>query len=112
MADTEHLERRVDTRAAARALAPEIAARAEEIETARRLPSDLAQSLAAAGVFRMVTPDYLGGLELTPRQIVETVEVLATADASTGWCAMIGATTALNAAYMDRDTAQEIYGDP
>jgi hypothetical protein len=36
-------------------LLPELAARAAEMEDARRLPADLAGKLAAAGVFRMVT---------------------------------------------------------
>lgn len=109
MADTEH---RPDIHAAAEALAPAIAARAGEIEAARRLPADLAEAMARAGIFRMVTPAAYGGLQLDPRTIVETVEILASADASAGWCAMIGATTALNAAYMEPEFAREIYGDP
>lgn len=102
----------IDTIANARALAPGIAARAAEIEEARRLPADIAKDMAEAGIFRMVTPARFGGLELGPREIVETCEILATADASAGWCAMIGATTALNAAYMDPEFAEAIYGDP
>lgn len=86
--------------------------RADEIEYARRLPADLAAKLAQAGIFRMVTPKSLGGLELAPANIVRAVEALAEHNASVGWCAMIGATTALNAAYMDHDTAAQIYSDP
>lgn len=93
-------------------LLPELAARSAEMETERRLPADLAKKLAAAGVFRMVTPKRFGGLELTAREIVEATETLATANASAGWCAMIGATTALNAAYMEPVFAKEIYADP
>ncbi|MEO1406920.1 MAG: acyl-CoA dehydrogenase family protein [Pseudomonadota bacterium] len=106
MADTAVL---IDTIEAAHAIAPVLAERAAEMEDVRRLPSDLAEEMAKAGFFRLVTPASLGGLEATPRQIVETVEVLAEANASAGWCVMIGATTALNAAYMDHDTAAEIY---
>ncbi|MEH6409826.1 MAG: acyl-CoA dehydrogenase family protein [Hyphomonas sp.] len=97
---------------AARALQPELAARAAEMEEVRRLPADLAAKMASAGVFRMITPKRFGGLELAPHAFVETVEALATANASAGWCAMIGATTAMNAAYMDPATAREIYSDP
>lgn len=93
-------------------LLPEIAERAPEIEEARRLPADLAGKLAAAGVFNMVKPADCGGLELPPREIVDILKTIAAADASTGWCAMIGATTALNAAYLPRETARDIYGDP
>jgi indole-3-acetate monooxygenase len=105
-------ERHYDVKSNVGGLLPEISARAAETEAARRLPGDLARKLAEAGVFRMVTPSYLGGLELSAREIVETTEMIAQADASTGWCAMIGATTALNAAYMDEDAAREVYSDP
>ena len=93
-------------------LLPEIAARAAEMETARRLPADLAVKLAETGVFRIVTPRAFGGFELSPREIVEVTEATARANASAGWCVMIAATTALNAAYMAPEYAREIYGDP
>lgn len=109
MADSHH---EFDLRASIKPLLAQLVARAAEMEEARRLPADLAQRLAAAGVFRMVTPKRFGGLELTPREIVEVTETLAAANASAGWCAMIGATTALNAAYMEPLFAQEIYADP
>ncbi|MEZ5946631.1 MAG: acyl-CoA dehydrogenase family protein [Hyphomonas sp.] len=102
----------IDPLAAARALAPELAARAAEMEDARRLPADLAQKMAEAGLFRLVTPARFGGLELDPRTLVETVEILAAANASAGWCAMIAATTAMNAAWMAPEHAEEIYADP
>lgn len=109
MADTLH---DFDLKTSIKPLLAELAARAAEMEEARRLPADLAQKLAAAGVFRMVTPKRFGGLESTPREIVEITETLAAANASAGWCAMIGATTALNAAYMEPVFAEEIYADP
>ena len=101
-----------DPIAAIQPLLPELAARAAEMEEARRLPADLAQKLAAAGVLRMVTPKRFGGLESTPREIVEITEIIARANASAGWCAMIASTTALNAAYMAPVHAEEIYADP
>jgi indole-3-acetate monooxygenase len=100
-----------DFAAPLKALLPELAARAAEMETERRLPADLAQKLAATGVLRMVTPKRLGGLESTPREIVEITETIARANASAGWCAMIASTTALNAAYMEPVYAEEIYSD-
>lgn len=93
-------------------LLPELSARAAEMEEARRLPADLAAKLAATGVFRMVTPKAFGGLELSPREIVEVTEAAAAANASAGWCVMIAATTALNAAYMAPEYAGEVYADP
>ena len=101
-----------DTRANATAIAPFLKERASEIEEARRLPADLAETFAKLGFFRMVTPKAYGGLEKSPREIVETTETLAKGDASAAWCVMIGATTALNAAYMSPAAAAEVYSDP
>ncbi|MEC7291387.1 MAG: acyl-CoA dehydrogenase family protein, partial [Pseudomonadota bacterium] len=98
--------------AAARALQPELSARAQEMEDVRRLPADLAAKMAEAGLFRMITPAVYGGLESTPRDIVDAVEIIAEANASAGWCAMIAATTAMNAAYMSPAAAKEVYSDP
>lgn len=93
-------------------LLPGIAARADEIEEARRLPADIAQGLARAGVFNMVRPKSLAGLEMPPLDLVSVLHAIARAEASTGWCAMIGATTAINAAYLPHDIAAEVYSDP
>lgn len=93
------------------ALAPRIADRADEAEAARRLPADLAADMAAAGLFRMMVPRSLGGLQLTPMEAVENIEAIGMADASAGWCTMIAATTALCAAYLPRDQARIVFGD-
>lgn len=96
----------------AQRLAPTIAARADEIEEARRLPADLADEMARAGLFRLIVPKSLGGSELHPRAVIETLETVAAADASAGWCAMIAATTGLVSAYLEPAVAREIYADP
>nr|WP_321442374.1 acyl-CoA dehydrogenase family protein [uncultured Hyphomonas sp.] len=101
-----------DPVAAAKALLPELAARANEMDEVRRLPADLARTMAEAGVFRLVTPRRFGGLEASPRTFVETVETLSTANASAGWCCMIANTSALNAAYMAPEEAEAIFDDP
>ncbi len=95
---------------AARDLAPRLAARAAEIEEARRLPADLAAGLAEAGLFRLAIPRSLDGAELPPAVIAEVLEAVAAGDASAGWCLMIGATTALVAAYLPRHHAEAILG--
>lgn len=89
-----------------------IAARADEIEAARRLPADLAQAMAAAGLFRIALPAALGGAELPPADIIRTLETVAGADASVGWCLMIGATTAVSLAYLPPATAAALFTDP
>ncbi|MCA8890566.1 MAG: acyl-CoA dehydrogenase family protein [Hyphomonas sp.] len=101
-----------DPVASAKALLPELAERANEMDEVRRLPADLARKMAEAGVFRLVTPRRFGGLEASPRTFVETVETLSTANASAGWCCMIANTSALNAAYMAPEEAEAIFDDP
>ena len=63
-----------DLRAAARALVPELRARADEAEAARRLPEDLSKQLAAEGFYRMYAPVAYGGLETPPAIAMETVD--------------------------------------
>lgn len=98
--------------AAAQGLAPEIAARAAEMEEARRLPADLAAKLAHAGLFRIALPRTLGGLELPPADIVGVIETIAQADASAAWCLMIGATTNLSLAWLPHAVAKKVTADP
>ncbi len=98
--------------ATARALAPAIAARSDEIEAARRLPPDVAALMAQAGLFRMILPKSLGGHEAPPWTIVETIAAIAEADASAAWCLMIGSTTALNGAYLPPKVARGVFDDP
>jgi len=94
----------------AQALAPRIAERAEEIETARRQPTDLAREMAEAGLFRLFIPKEIGGHECEPVEALEVLEVLGRADGSVGWCTMIASTAALVSAYLPRDQAEAIYG--
>jgi alkylation response protein AidB-like acyl-CoA dehydrogenase len=94
--------------AAARAAAPELAKRREEIEQARRLPPDIVELVRSTGVFRMGFSAEYGGPDLTSVQQTEVIEALAYGDTATGWCAMIGMDTGIYAGYLERSAAQEI----
>jgi len=96
----------------AQELARLIASRSAEIEEARRLPADLAAALAREGLFRMAVPRSLGGGERPATAIVHAIETLAEADASVGWCVMIGATTAMTLAWLPPATAAALFADP
>ncbi|CAM3234709.1 hydrolase [Corallococcus sp. ZKHCc1 1396] len=98
--------------ATAQALFPRLSARSNEIESARRLPPDLSAELAREGFFRMMIPRSLGGLELHPALFFQIIETLAKADGATGWCVMIGASTALASAWLPEPSAQAVYGAP
>lgn len=95
--------------AAAAALAEAIAARADEIEAARRLPADLAASLAGDGLMHLFLPACLGGPETAPAAGLAAIGRLAQADGATGWCAMIASTSSLVAAYLPGAEAQAIF---
>jgi alkylation response protein AidB-like acyl-CoA dehydrogenase len=93
----------------ARKLAPQVAARAEEIAKLRRLPADLVDELKHAGVFRMPMPAAWGGPEMSPRAQNEVVEVLSAADPSVGWCVMIGSDAGFYASFLEEAAARAIY---
>ena len=97
---------------AVQSLTDEVARRAPEIESVRRLPADLAGKMAKAGLFRMLLPAALGGHDTPPAQIGLAIETLAQADASAAWCLMIGATTAAMANRMPAGMAREVFGHP
>jgi alkylation response protein AidB-like acyl-CoA dehydrogenase len=102
----------MDTVAAARALGPSLRSRSEEIESARRIPADLAGEFAAAGFHGLLAPEAYGGLEVPPRQMFETVEALAEADGSAAWCVFIHATSATMLAYLPESEARAVFSTP
>lgn len=95
--------------ARARALAPVLRERGDEIERARRLPPDVVESLRATGVFRMGFARDWGGPELSSIEQTEVIEALSYGDPAAGWCAMIGSDTGLYASFLDRDVAKQMF---
>jgi len=90
-------------------LVPWIRAQADTIEARRRLPEDVVAKLRAAGVFRMNMPRRWGGPEMTSMKQNEVIEVLSQADASVGWCTMIGCDSGIYSGYLDDAVAREMY---
>lgn len=96
----------------ARTLREEILAARQEMERLRHLPSSLSEQLRDAQLYRLCIPRLYGGLEASPRTVVETIEALAGSDASAAWCVMISATTGALGAYLDSSEAGAIFPDP
>ncbi len=91
---------------------PRIRALSAEFERQRRLPLELVQEMAGAGLFRMPVPRALGGLEAEPSLIMRVVEEVSRADGSAGWVLMIGNASVFSA-YLSKQGGQEIFGtDP
>jgi alkylation response protein AidB-like acyl-CoA dehydrogenase len=60
----------------------------------------------------MAMPHTWGGLQLDPLAQFEVLEALTMADASTGWCAYIGACSGgFFTAFLDQSVAREMYRD-
>jgi alkylation response protein AidB-like acyl-CoA dehydrogenase len=84
----------------------------QEADALRRLPSDIAADLIATRIFQAWVPSAYGGDQRDVRVVLDAVEEASYWDGSLGWCAMIGATTALVSAHLPADHAAAIYGDP
>src|SRR5512134_3423636 len=95
--------------AAARRLAPIVARRAAEVESARRTPRDLLDALAAAGCFRVLMPTTHGGLGADLPSGMRIFEILARADASVGWTVMIGGTSWIDLVGLPRATFDKLF---
>ena len=96
---------------AAVALTPMIHECREEIERGRRLPLHIVDALKQAGVFRMTMPRAWGGAELDPLSQLRIIEALSAADASVGWCVMIGCDSGYLSGFLDQQVAREMYPD-
>src|SRR5262245_32641871 len=93
-------------------LLPSIRARRAEIEQARRMPRDLIDELSKTGFFSLSVPRVMGGQEASPFDIMQAIETVASADGSTGWCAMIGVGNNLTAGYLNDAGARDVYANP
>jgi alkylation response protein AidB-like acyl-CoA dehydrogenase len=93
-----------------RAAAAIIAPLAERIEAERRLVPEAVRALTDAGAFKMLVPREYGGEEVGIVPMLEAIEIVAAADGSAGWCAMIGASSGLMSVYVDDSVAREVYG--
>lgn len=89
-----------------------MASRSREIEAQRWLPQDIADALAEAGLYRMLTPRTLGGHEAPPGSYYLVIEQLARADAAAAWCCFVSCTSSLLAAYLPEAAAASLFGHP
>jgi alkylation response protein AidB-like acyl-CoA dehydrogenase len=94
------------------ALAPEISARAPEIERERRVPPDLLERLRQAGCFDLLLPESHGGLGADLVDTMRVLDALARADGSVGWTVMIGTASWIDLAGLPRASFDEIVADP
>ena len=87
--ETQHPDREA-LLAAARKLGPLIRAHAELAEQRRRLAPEVIAGLKEAGLFRLLLPRSLGGLEVDPATSSLVVEEIAGFDSCAGWALQAG----------------------
>ncbi|MCY3559344.1 MAG: acyl-CoA dehydrogenase family protein [Chloroflexi bacterium] len=105
------LEEREALLADARRIAPAIGAAADEIEAARQLPKHVVNLLRSVGAFRLIQPRWLGGHAADPVTQILFIAEIAKADASAGWCVMIGCDSGFVSRGVDRDLAMRMFAD-
>jgi alkylation response protein AidB-like acyl-CoA dehydrogenase len=96
--------------AAAMRVARLLAASAAEIDDRRELPPQALEAMHQEGMFRLLLPRSVGGLELDPLTYNQVVETVATGDASAAWCMNQNSGCSMSAAYLAPDVAWKIFG--
>ncbi len=98
--------------AAVQRIAPLLGGETARIEAAGALSPELLDALHAAGLFRMLLPRTLGGMELRPEAYVSVIEAVAEVDASTAWCLGQASGCTFAAAYLAPDAARAVFAEP
>jgi indole-3-acetate monooxygenase len=91
-------------------LGPVIREHAGEAEAGRRLAAPAMEALRGAGLFRMLLPRSLGGLEVDPVTFAQVAEALSRHDPAAGWVLQAGNTGAWWGARLPDEGAEEIFG--
>ena len=91
-------------------LHPVVRGSQDEIERERRIPIALVDELRAAGLYRMVIPRELGGLEVDVLTFLRAAELMAEADGSVGWNIGNNAVGQLIALSLPKAGVDEIFG--
>ncbi|HEU5039196.1 MAG TPA: acyl-CoA dehydrogenase family protein [Gemmatimonadales bacterium] len=97
--------------AAARGLGPLIREHAAAAERDRRLAPEVIAGLTEAGLYRLLLPRSLGGLEVDPVTCSQLVEMVAGFDSAAGWSLQAGNLGGWWAARLTPEGTEEIYGE-
>jgi alkylation response protein AidB-like acyl-CoA dehydrogenase len=95
----------------AREIAELARGKADDIDSARRLPAELVEALRDSGLLRAGAPIEVDALELPAGTALRCAEEVARGDASAGWCVSIAITSSLLVAYLPPASRDELFGD-
>ncbi|TPQ33323.1 hypothetical protein C2U70_19610 [Bradyrhizobium guangdongense] len=93
-------------------LAPLIAEHRQAFDRDHRLPDEVFNALADAGLFRLWLPRGLGGPELSPAEFMSVVEAASSLDGSIGWLVGNGAGMSRVGGYLQEPVARAFFSDP
>lgn len=91
-----------------RTVAEKAKKRSDEIEKARKFPTDLFDEVEATGAFRILTPKEYGGLGLSLHEVNEIVSEGARGNGSLGWLMMVGTAQSLGNGLFPEATVRKI----
>lgn len=80
-------------------------------ERSGRLAEDVVGAIRASGLSGMALPVSLGGFASPPVATTEVLERIASSDAASAWIVLIASTTSLNAAFLPRSGAAEVFSN-
>ena len=96
---------------AVREIEPTIREHAAEAERERRLSRPVVDAMREAGLFRMLTPRSLGGLEVDPVTFGRVMEEVSRYDSAAGWAIQIGNSVDWWCCRLPDEGAEELYAD-
>ncbi len=83
----------------------------EETERNRRLAPVVVERLKELQLFRMGLPEFLGGWEDNPVELLEAYEILSSSEASVAWIVWNNHLACTFGRFLDEDSMKEIYKD-
>jgi alkylation response protein AidB-like acyl-CoA dehydrogenase len=92
-------------------LRPLIEESADASEKARKVEQPVIDALTRTGLFHTFVPADLGGGEIDLPSALRLFERLCAVDGSTGWVAMICASSGILASYLPKEGAREVFGE-
>lgn len=92
-------------------LGPVIREHAREAEAGRRLSAPVMEAMRSAGLFRMLLPRSLGGLEVDPVTFARVTEAVARHDSAAGWVLQAANVGDWFGARFPDDGVEEMFGD-
>jgi alkylation response protein AidB-like acyl-CoA dehydrogenase len=92
-------------------VAPLVRERRDTFDQLRRLPEDVFDALADAGLFRLWLPRSIGGPELSPFEFMSIVEAASALDGSVGWLVGNGGGMSRVGGYVGKTVARDWFSN-